>query len=93
MLATGRGLMSKPSLILMDEPSLGLSPIIVRDVARTIQTISQGGTSILLVEQNALLALRLASRAYVLEVGKIVLEGKSQELLSDDGVKEAYLGV
>ncbi len=93
MLATGRGLMSKPSLILMDEPSLGLSPIIVRDVARTIQTISQGGTSILLVEQNALLALRLASRAYVLEVGKIVLEGKSQELLSDDGVKEAYLGI
>ncbi len=93
MLATGRGLMSKPSLILMDEPSLGLSPIIVRDVARTIQAISQGGTSILLVEQNALLALRLASRAYVLEVGKIVLEGKSQELLSDDGVKEAYLGI
>jgi branched-chain amino acid transport system ATP-binding protein len=93
MLATGRGLMSKPSLILMDEPSLGLSPIIVRDVARTIQAISQGGTSILLVEQNALLALRLASRAYVLEMGKIVLEGKSQELLSDDGVKEAYLGI
>lgn len=93
MLATGRGLMSKPGLILMDEPSLGLSPIIVRDVARTIQAISQSGTSILLVEQNALLALRLASRAYVLEVGKIVLEGKSQELLSDDGVKEAYLGM
>ncbi|MEE9401733.1 MAG: ABC transporter ATP-binding protein, partial [Desulfobacteria bacterium] len=67
--------------------------IIVRDVARTIQAISQSGTSILLVEQNALLALRLASRAYVLEVGKIVLEGKSQELLSDDGVKEAYLGM
>lgn len=93
MLATGRGLMSKPRLILMDEPSLGLSPLLVREVATIIQTISQRGTSILLVEQNAVLALQLASRAYVLEVGSVVMEGKAQELLTDEGLKEAYLGL
>jgi branched-chain amino acid transport system ATP-binding protein len=93
MLATGRGLMSKPTLLLMDEPSLGLSPLIVKEVGRTIKAISQTGTSILLVEQNALLALRLASRAYVLETGEIVLEGGSEELLENEGVRKAYLGV
>jgi branched-chain amino acid transport system ATP-binding protein len=92
MLATGRGLMSKPSLILMDEPSIGLSPLLVREVGKTIKAISQTGTSILLVEQNALLALRLSSRAYVLEIGEIVLQGDSGELLKNEGVKKAYLG-
>ncbi len=92
MLTTARGLMSMPRLLLMDEPTLGLSPLIVREVAHIIRTISEGGTSILLVEQNALLALQLASRAYVLEVGNIVLEGEAQQLLSDEGLKEAYLG-
>lgn len=92
MLTTARGLMSMPRLLLMDEPSLGLSPLVVREVANIIRTISQSGTSILLVEQNALLALQLASRAYVLEVGSIVLEGEAQKLLSDEGLKEVYLG-
>jgi branched-chain amino acid transport system ATP-binding protein len=92
MLTTARGLMSMPRLLLMDEPSLGLSPLVVREVANIIRTISRSGTSILLVEQNALLALQLASRAYVMEVGSVVLEGAVQELLSDEGLKEAYLG-
>ncbi len=92
MLTTARGLMSMPRLLLMDEPSLGLSPLLVREIANIIRAISQSGTSILLVEQNALLALQLSSRAYVLEVGRVVLEGKAQELLSDKGLKEAYLG-
>jgi branched-chain amino acid transport system ATP-binding protein len=93
MLATARGLMSNPRLLMMDEPSLGLSPLVVQEVANIIRSISQGGTSILLVEQNALLALQLASRAYVIEVGNVVLEGKAQELLSNEGLKEAYLGI
>ena len=92
MLAIGRGLMSKPRLILMDEPSLGLSPLLVREVADIIKNISYGGTCILLVEQNAMLALSLASKAYVLEVGSIVLDGKAQELLHNVGLKEAYIG-
>jgi branched-chain amino acid transport system ATP-binding protein len=92
MLTTARGLMSMPRLLLMDEPSLGLSPLLVREVANIIRAVSQSGTSILLVEQNALLALQLASRAYVMEVGSVVLEGEVQELLSDEGLKEAYLG-
>jgi branched-chain amino acid transport system ATP-binding protein len=92
MLTTARGLMSMPKLLLMDEPSLGLSPLVVREVAHIIRNISQGGTSILLVEQNALLALQLASRAYVLEVGNIALEGEAQQLLNDEGLREAYLG-
>ena len=93
MVATARGLMSKPRLLMMDEPSLGLSPLVVQEVASIIRSISQGGTSILLVEQNALLALQLASRAYVIEVGSVVLEGKAQELLGNEGLKEAYLGL
>jgi len=93
MLTTARGLMSMPRLLLMDEPSLGLSPLLVREIANIIRAISQSGTSILLVEQNALLALQLSSRGYVLEVGRVVLEGKAQELLSDKSLKEAYLGI
>jgi len=93
MVATARGLMSKPRLLMMDEPSLGLSPLVVQEVASIIRSISQGGTSILLVEQNALLALQLASRGYVIEVGSVVLEGTTQELLGNEGLKEAYLGL
>jgi branched-chain amino acid transport system ATP-binding protein len=92
MLAAARGLMSMPALLLMDEPSLGCSPLIVREIANQIRAISSTGTSILLIEQNAVLALQLASRAYVLEVGKVVLEGKAVELLGNKSVKEAYLG-
>jgi branched-chain amino acid transport system ATP-binding protein len=93
MLAIARALMSKPQLLLMDEPSLGLSPIVVKEVARIISEISNQGVSVLLVEQNALLALRISSRAYVLEVGNIVLEGKSRDLLNNEALKEAYLGI
>jgi branched-chain amino acid transport system ATP-binding protein len=93
MLATSRGLVSNPRLVLMDEPSLGLSPVLVQEVGRIIQAVGQGRLSILLVEQNALLALRLASRAYVLELGEIVLEGNSSELVNDERVKKAYLGL
>lgn len=93
MLATSRGLLSKPRLVLMDEPSLGLSPLLVQEVGRMIQTVGQGRLSVLLVEQNAALAFRLASRAYVLELGEIVLEGKSMELVNDERVKKSYLGI
>jgi branched-chain amino acid transport system ATP-binding protein len=92
MLAIGRALMSKPKLILMDEPSMGLSPILVNEIFRIIQEVSQGGTTVLLVEQNAKKALSISDRAYVLETGSIVLEGKSAELLHDDGIRKAYLG-
>jgi branched-chain amino acid transport system ATP-binding protein len=93
MLATGRGLMSLPSLLLLDEPSMGLSPILVEEIFRIIQEINSQGTSILLVEQNAQMALSIASRAYVLETGKIVLEGKAKEIADNPKVKEAYLGI
>jgi len=93
MLATSRGLLSKPRLVLMDEPSLGLSPLLVQEVGRMIQTVGQDRISVLLVEQNAALAFRLASRAYVLELGEIVLEGKSMELVNDERVKKSYLGI
>ena len=92
MLAMGRALMSDPKLLLMDEPSMGLSPIMVTEVAKIINDISKGGRTILLVEQNARLALALAKKGYVLETGKIVLQGSSKKLLSDKGVKKAYLG-
>ena len=92
MLAMGRALMSKPKLIVMDEPSMGLSPIFVNEIFDIIQKVSAGGTTVLLVEQNAKKALSIADRAYVLETGKIVLSGKAEELLSDDSVKKAYLG-
>ena len=92
MLAMGRALMSKPKIILMDEPSMGLSPILVNEIFDIIQAVSESGTTVLLVEQNAKKALGIADRAYVLETGKIVLEGKSEELLENDSIKKAYLG-
>jgi branched-chain amino acid transport system ATP-binding protein len=93
MLATGRGLMSRPSLMLMDEPSMGLSPIMVQEIFTIIKEINAQGTSILLVEQNALMALSIANRAYVLETGRIVLEGPAKEVVENPQVKAAYLGV
>ena len=92
MLAIARGLMSRPSLLLLDEPSMGLSPILVEQIFDIIQDINKQGTSILLVEQNAQMALSIADRGYVLETGKIVLEGKAHDLLHDPTVVEAYLG-
>ena len=92
MLAMGRALMSKPRIVLMDEPSMGLSPILVQEIFRIIEEISASGTTVLLVEQNANKALSIADRAYVLETGSIVLEGKASELLSDESIKKAYLG-
>jgi branched-chain amino acid transport system ATP-binding protein len=93
MLATGRGMMSRPTLILLDEPSMGLSPIMVEEIFKIIQEINSQGTSILLVEQNALMALSVAHRAYVLETGRITLEGTAKELRENPQVKAAYLGV
>ncbi|NLK26841.1 MAG: ABC transporter ATP-binding protein [Clostridiales bacterium] len=92
MLAMGRALMSKPKIVLMDEPSMGLSPILVEEVFDIIQSISKSGTTVLLVEQNAKKALSIADRAYVLETGNIVLEGSADKLLNDESVKKAYLG-
>jgi len=92
MLAMGRGLMSNPKLLLLDEPSLGLSPILVMEIAKIIKDISQGGKTIVLVEQNARLALSLAQKAYVLETGNIVLEGDAKDLRENEQVKKAYLG-
>ena len=93
MLAMGRALMSKPKIILMDEPSMGLSPIFVNEIFNIIQDVSASGTTVLLVEQNAKKALSIADRAYVLETGKIVLSGNASDLINDDSVKKAYLGV
>jgi branched-chain amino acid transport system ATP-binding protein len=92
MLAIGRGLMSRPSLLLLDEPSMGLSPILVEQIFEIIREINAQGTSILLVEQNAQMALSIADRGYVLETGRITLEGDAQELLENPLVIEAYLG-
>ena len=92
MLAMGRALMSKPKIILMDEPSMGLSPIKVNEIFDIIRSVSESGTTVLLVEQNAKKALSIADRAYVLETGKIALEGKAKDLLEDDSIKKAYLG-
>ncbi len=92
MLAVGRALMARPSLLLLDEPSMGLSPILVEEIFRIIQEINQQGTSILLVEQNAFMALQIAHRAYVLETGRIVLEGSAKELQKHPKVRAAYLG-
>lgn len=91
MLAMGRALMSHPRLIVMDEPSMGLSPIYVNEIFDIIKEINQGGTTVLLVEQNAKKALSIAHKAYVLETGKIVLSGDAKELMNDDSVKKAYL--
>lgn len=92
MLAMGRALMSHPKIILMDEPSMGLSPIFVEEIFKIIREISAGGTTVLLVEQNAKKALSIANRAYVLETGKIVLSGDAKKLMNDESVKKAYLG-
>ena len=91
MLAMGRALMSHPKLIVMDEPSMGLSPIYVNEIFDIIQEINKSGTTVLLVEQNAKKALSIADRAYVLETGDIVLSGDAEELMNDDSVKKAYL--
>ncbi|GAP10444.1 amino acid/amide ABC transporter ATP-binding protein 2, HAAT family [Bellilinea caldifistulae] len=93
MLATGRGLMSRPTLLMMDEPSMGLSPILVEEIFNIIKDINSQGTSILLVEQNAQMALSISHRAYVLETGRIVLSGSAKEIAENPRVKEAYLGV
>lgn len=92
MVAIARAIMSRPKLLLMDEPSLGLSPIMVAEVGRIIRNIEESGVSILLVEQNARMALRLSNRTYVLERGTVVLEGKSSDVYTDERVKKAYLG-
>ena len=92
MLAMGRALMSHPKIILMDEPSMGLSPIFVNEIFNIIKEVSKSGTTVLLVEQNAKKALSIADRAYVLETGNIALEGKASDLLNDDSIKKAYLG-
>ncbi len=92
MLAMGRALMAKPKIILMDEPSMGLSPLLVKEIFHIIQDINKQGTTVLLVEQNARMALAIADRAYVLETGKITLEGTGAELAEDERVRKAYLG-
>jgi branched-chain amino acid transport system ATP-binding protein len=93
MLAIARGLMGKPGLLLLDEPSMGLSPILVEEIFAIVQEINRGGTSILLVEQNAQMALSVANRGYVLETGRIVLEGSGEELMHNPEVARAYLGI
>jgi len=93
MLAIGRGLMSLPHLLMLDEPSLGLAPLLVRDIFRKVREINQDGTTILLVEQNVFIALEMAHEGYVLENGRIVLKGKSQDLLVNEYIKEVYLGL
>ena len=92
MLAMGRALMSRPKIVVMDEPSMGLSPILVSTIFKIIEDIRKSGTTVLLVEQNAKKALAISDRAYVLETGKIVLSGKASDLINDESVKKAYLG-
>ena len=93
MLATARALMNRPRLLMLDEPSIGLSPIMTAEIGKIVQQINTMGVSVILVEQNAMLALTVAQRSYVLETGHIVLQGKAQDLLQDEGVKKAYLGL
>ena len=92
MLAVGRALMAKPKMILMDEPSMGLSPLLVQEIFDIIQEVNKQGITILLVEQNAQMALSISDRAYVLETGHITIQGKASDLLNDERVKKAYLG-
>ncbi len=92
MLAVGRALMSRPRVIMMDEPSLGLAPLVVKDIFEIIKTINAQGITVLLIEQNANMALKIAHKAYVMETGNITLEGTGAELLANESVKEAYLG-
>jgi branched-chain amino acid transport system ATP-binding protein len=93
MLATARALMNRPRLLLLDEPSIGLSPIMTAEIGKIVQQINAMGVSVILVEQNAMLALTIAQRSYVLETGTVVMQGEAQELLQDEGVKKAYLGI
>ena len=92
MLAVARALMSRPKLMMMDEPSLGLAPLIVRDIFQIIREINKQGVTILLIEQNANMALHTADKGYVLETGEIILEGPGRELLENPVIREAYLG-
>ena len=92
MIAMGRAMMSRPKLMMLDEPSMGLSPLMMKRIMSTVKTLQAQGTTVLLVEQNAQAALRLATKGYVLEVGKIVLQGTGPELLASDEVRKAYLG-
>ena len=92
MLAVGRALMMRPELLMMDEPSLGLAPLVIRDIFRIIQTLHEEGITILLVEQNANAALKIADSAYVLETGSLGMHGTGKELLVNEAVKKAYLG-
>ena len=92
MLALGRALMSRPKLMMMDEPSLGLAPLVIKEIFNIIRRINDGGTTVLLVEQNANMALKVAHHAYVLETGRIKMEGSGKELLENEEIKEAYLG-
>ena len=92
MLAVGRALMSKPKVIMMDEPSLGLAPLVVKDIFKIIQTINKEGITVLLIEQNANMALKVAHKAYVIETGTITMEGTGAELLANEEIKQAYLG-
>jgi branched-chain amino acid transport system ATP-binding protein len=93
MLAIGRAVLTRPRLLMLDEPSLGLAPLLVREIFRTIAAINEGGTAILLVEQNAHMALSIAHYGYVLESGRLVLEGTAQDLAENPNVQELYLGV
>jgi branched-chain amino acid transport system ATP-binding protein len=93
MLAIGRSMMSNPKLLLLDEPSLGLSPLLIGNIAHLIKKLSESGLTVFMSEQNANMALNISDRAYVLEVGKVALEGKGKELLEDDHVRKAYLGM
>ncbi|MFQ5611529.1 MAG: ABC transporter ATP-binding protein [Anaerolineae bacterium] len=93
MLATGRAMMARPRVMLMDEPSMGLAPILVEGIFQTIREINQEGTTILLVEQNALMALSVAHRGYVIQTGEIILAGSAEQLQQDEGVQKAYLGI
>lgn len=92
MLAVGRALMSKPKIMMMDEPSLGLAPLIVRDIFSIIKEVNKNGVTILLVEQNANMALQVADKAYVMETGVITLSGSGRDLMDNEGVRKAYLG-
>jgi branched-chain amino acid transport system ATP-binding protein len=92
MLAIGRGLMARPRLLLLDEPSMGLAPILVEQIFATVQEINKEGVTVLLVEQNAAMALAICHRGYVMETGKIILEGTSAELTGNEKVRQAYLG-
>jgi branched-chain amino acid transport system ATP-binding protein len=93
MLATGRALMADPKVLLMDEPSMGLAPVLVDSIFETIDNLHKAGTTILLVEQNASVALQIADRGYVLQTGEIVLSGSAEKLRNDESVKRSYLGI